>query len=174
MIKRNSSFTLHGFSIVILFLIIIQFVFINFLIAENGSGINNKNIEFQSELKYDTALDYYSDRKYTESIREFKEYLELYPDGNKRIESMNYIIIALKKAQEYLAAVRYYNILLKENPVLDSTLKSYFELGLFLVKIDYIGDATKIFNWFLKTYPDSLYEERATIELALIEKFGSK
>ncbi|MCK4777246.1 MAG: outer membrane protein assembly factor BamD [Actinomycetia bacterium] len=161
-------------ALIILSLILFQSIFIASIYAETGNGISQKNIELQSELKYDTAQDYYIDRKYTEASREFKEYLELYPNGSKRIESMNYIIIALKKAQEYLAAVRYYNILLKENPVLDSTLQSYFELGLFLVKIDYTDDAKKIFNWFLKTYPDSLYEERAKTELALIEKFSGK
>jgi len=152
-------------------ILIILFVFIFFLdlflLFAEGEKKAADSIINSGDIKYQNAVLLYNIKRFDVALREFKEYIEIYLNGNHRKDVYQKIASIYFERFDYIQSIKAYRTLYEEFSSSEEGIGAYYQMGICYRKIGYDKKAIIIFKSIIKDYPNSNYAYLSKIQIDL-------
>lgn len=125
-------------------------------------------LRIADNIKFRNGIQFFSLKKYTRSLEEFLEYLEIYPDGIHRQEAYRHIGIIHYNRFDYIKSLNAYRTLYEEFPNSEEGISALFQTGICYEKMGYKKKARSIYNAILSEHAGSNLSYRAKIQIDMI------
>lgn len=120
-------------------------------------------------LRYENAYQLFKMKRYDKALLLFGEYIEVYPDGVHRKESLKYIGDIYLGRFDYARAIKYYSMLYEEFSSEEEGIGGYYQTGICYSRMGKEDKAIEIFKEINSLYPASSWADKARLQLDLEE-----
>jgi len=123
-------------------------------------------------IKFENAMQFYRLQNYSRALLEFKEYLEVYADGEHRNEAYRHIAGIYFDMFEYDKSVMAYTALYQESINSEEGIEAFYKSGICYQKMGNDHRAREIFGAIIRQYPYSNYAHLSKIQIDLLAILG--
>ena len=166
------SIKMRSFFSPILFILFIDMAFVGSL-SEIQAKDKNKLRAKEEALSLKLGNSLYEENRLDESLYIFRDFIDLYPDSDRRIQVLQKIAEIFEEKQEFIAAQKIYHQLFQELGFSSQGLLYHFQEARLLEIMGNSQEAKQIYNIIIKALPDSDLALRTKRRLQLNQLFDS-
>ena len=140
--------------------------------ASGGLGTQNESADLDrlsDDVRYENAANLLKLRKKDKALALFGEYLELFPDGAHRKETLRAMGDVYLDRFDYRRAIKYYQQLYEESGSEEEGVGGFFQTAICYSRMGNTEKATDIYKRIMELYPSSIYASKAKTQLDIEE-----